>query len=170
MSDASYESIQLDKILNSAEDALSGEYVSGEEQQLVVPIMEIPEIKSTLRDAVTSGELVLTDDVSDYLKTRDTLHKLLEKVTTGVEGSLAVALETQQARPFEVFKQLVDTSNDITKSLMALQKVYREIQKMKMDTGEGSGTKTDGNDNPGISLTTADLSRFMTKAEDDDEA
>lgn len=153
----------LDSILTPPQ-VVEGEIIVGDEQEdeFEIPTMEIKEVKSTLRDlAKERKELLDADDIQDYLKVRDTLYTLYDKVTTGVEGALNVALETQQSRPFEVFNQLVNTTKDVGKELMALQKTYREIQKLKADSGEGGTNQGDVDDGDTVMTNPNDLSRYM---------
>ena len=61
------------------------------------------------------------DTEEDYVKSRDNYYKLIAKGNDAMEYVLDVAKQTDKARDFEVFGQLLKQTSEINKELIDLQ-------------------------------------------------
>jgi len=69
------------------------------------------------------------DDIKkDYEYTRGNLYSLIEKGQEAVNGILELALETEQARAYEVAGQLIKSVADATDKLLDLQKKLKDVE------------------------------------------
>lgn len=102
------------------------------------------------------------DLVHDYVKSRNVLHTLLERSTTALEGAMRVAVESESPRGYEVVKQLIDASKDLSKDIINLHKQCKEIKKIEKTTPDGGGSKTpEGEGGSKFSGSTTDLMKFI---------
>ena len=80
---------------------------------------EVPEVIEAEEEP--EGELVpiVSDDdlESDYLKSRETYHKLIEKGTSALDHILEVAKQSDEARAFQVVGQILKAPSDDNKEL-----------------------------------------------------
>lgn len=142
---------QLTKLLKTGGDDYSGEYIPGEDGDVNIPNrelspIEVKEISSEFRKIIKEGEEGIPEDtIVDYLYARDFLYTLLEEASKALNGAMGLAADTDQPRAYGVVRELLETSRELTKDIMALQKTYKEIKKLdppKEPTpkeGEGGG-------------------------------
>ena len=94
---------------------------------------EVPEVIEAEEEP--EGELVpiVSDDdlESDYLKSRETYHKLIEKGTSALDHILEVAKQSDEARAFEVVGQILKATSDVNKELLDMQKTMIDINDIK---------------------------------------
>jgi len=64
----------------------------------------------------------------DAQKARETIHKLIDKSVAAFEDLIKVAKASEKARDYEVAGQLLKAAADMSKDLLAVQKVKRELQ------------------------------------------
>lgn len=129
---------------------VEGEYLPGDGEMPEIPSreltpLEIKKITSEFRKAVEEGEQGLPEDViNDYLHTRDFLYTLLDQASMALNGAMGLAKDTDQPRAYQVVRELLETSRELSKDIMSLQKTYKEIKKLETvgtpDGGESSGT------------------------------
>lgn len=80
------------------------------------------EIETTDSDVVeTTPKEGGTDTEEDYTKSRDNYYKLIAQGNDAMEYVLDVAKQTDKARDFEVFGQLLKQTSEINKELIDLQ-------------------------------------------------
>lgn len=84
---------------------------------------EVVEVETTVPD------LASTDAKTDYVKARNITHTLLQMTGDAVASSLQVAQDTEHPRAYNVFNELVNTMRNLTKDLLDMQKVYKEVTK-----------------------------------------
>ena len=98
---------------------------------------EVPEVIEVEEEP--EGELVpiVSDDdlESDYLKSRETYHKLIEKGTSALDHILEVAKQSDEARAFEVVGQILKATSDVNKELLDMQKTMIDINDIKGKNG-----------------------------------
>ena len=98
---------------------------------------EVPEVIEVEEEP--EGELVpiVSDDdlESDYLKSRETYHKLIEKGTSALDHILEVAKQSDEARAFEVVGQILKATSDVNKELLDMQKTMIDINDIKEKDG-----------------------------------
>ena len=98
---------------------------------------EVPEVIEIEEEP--EGELVpiVSDDdlESDYLKSRETYHKLIEKGTSALDHILEVAKQSDEARAFEVVGQILKATSDVNKELLDMQKTMIDINDIKGKDG-----------------------------------
>jgi len=68
----------------------------------------------------------VTDRHDDYVFARSNLYGLIGRSNAALELSLRLAAMSEQPRALEVAAQLMRTSSDMTKELIALQKMLKE--------------------------------------------
>ena len=112
----------------------------------------IPKIvPSTLIEADAS------DIRDDYITSRNLTHTLIDMAGQALEGSLSVAVETQHPKAFSVFNELASTMRLLSKDLLEMQKIYKEItadKEAKREAAEKAQNITQNN----INVTTHNLS------------
>ena len=80
------------------------------------------EVATTDSDVVESNPKERgTDTEEDYTKSRDNYYKLIAQGNDAMEYVLDVAKQTDKARDFEVFGQLLKQTSEINKELIDLQ-------------------------------------------------
>ena len=80
------------------------------------------EVETTDSDVVESNPKERgTDTEEDYTKSRDNYYKLIAQGNDAMEYVLDVAKQTDKARDFEVFGQLLKQTSEINKELIDLQ-------------------------------------------------
>lgn len=98
---------------------------------------EVPEVIEV--EEKVEGELVpiVSDDdlEADYLKSRETYHKLIEKGTSALDHILEVAKQSDEARAFEVVGQILKATSDVNKELLDMQKTMIDINDIKGKDG-----------------------------------
>ena len=98
---------------------------------------EVPEVIEAEEEP--EGELVpiVSDDdlESDFLKSRETYHKLIEKGTSALDHILEVAKQSDEARAFEVVGQILKATSDVNKELLDMQKTMIDINDIKGKDG-----------------------------------
>ena len=80
------------------------------------------EIEETESDVVESNPNEReVDTEEDYVQSRDNYYKMIAKGNDAMEYVLDVAKQTDKARDFEVFGQLLKQTSEINKELIDLQ-------------------------------------------------
>jgi hypothetical protein len=108
-------------------------------------------VPSTLLEADVS------DIRDDYITSRNLTHTLIDMAGKALEGSLSVAVETQHPKAFTVFNELANTMRLLSKDLLEMQKIYKEItadKAAKLEAAEKAQNITQNN----INVTTHNLS------------
>lgn len=68
-----------------------------------------------------------SDIRDDYITSRNITHTLIDMAGGALEGALTVAIETQHPKAFSVFNELATTMRGLSKDLLEMQKIYKEI-------------------------------------------
>ena len=100
------------------------------------------------------------DTEEDYIKSRDNYYKLIAKGNDAMEYVLDVAKQTDKARDFEVFGQLLKQTSEINKELIDLQ---IRMENLKSIERKGNPTKVT---NALFVGSTADLQKLINGKSD----
>ena len=68
-----------------------------------------------------------SDIRDDYVTSRNITHTLIDMAGQALEGALSVAIETQHPKAYGVFNELATTMRGLSKDLLEMQKIYKEI-------------------------------------------
>lgn len=161
---------QLSRLMSGK--AIEGDYLPGDGEAPEIPSreltpLEVKQIASEFRKQVEEGEedMSLPDDIiADYLHTRDFLYTLLDQCSMAVNGAMGLAKDTDQPRAYQVLRELLETSRELSKDIMALQKTYKEIKKMELSSGPKPGAKGEEGEGNG-KTTTSNLLRLLEEME-----
>lgn len=122
------------------------------------------EVETTDSDVVeTNPKEREVDTEEDYTKSRDNYYDLIAQGNDAMKHLLDVAKQTDQARDFEVFGQLLKNTSEINKELIDLQ-----IRMETLKTIEQKGNPTNVT-NALFVGSTADLQKLIKGNKDDDE-
>lgn len=89
----------------------------------------------------------------DYVTSRNLTHTLIEMAGEAIQGALTVAIETQHPKAYTVFNELATTMRGLSKDLLDMQKIYKEISAEKeakaaaAKAASGGGNTTTINNN-----------------------
>lgn len=133
-----------------------GEVIPFEMKQVATSVPEVDE-NNDIRD--------------DYVTSRNLTHTLIEMAGSAIQGALDVAISTQHPKAYTVFNELATTMRGLSKDLLDMQKIYKEISAEKQAKKEaadqaakntGGGNTTINNNFSNMSL--ADILK-MAQAE-----
>lgn len=79
-----------------------------------------------------------TDIRDDYITSRNLTHTLIDMAGSAIQGALEVAIQTQHPKAFSVFNELATTMRGLSKDLLDMQKIYKEISAEKAARKEAS--------------------------------
>ena len=120
------------------------------------------EIETTDSDVVESNPKEReVDTEEDYVQSRDNYYKLIAQGNDAMEYVLDVAKQTDKARDFEVFGQLLKQTSEINKELIDLQ---IRMENLKSIERKGNPTKVT---NALFVGSTADLQKLIKGNKDD---
>lgn len=90
-----------------------------------------------------------SDIRDDYITSRNITHTLIDMAGSALEGALNVAVETQHPKAYTVFNELATTMRGLSKDLLEMQKIYKEINAEKIARQEAlkKGNVTQNNVN-----------------------
>jgi hypothetical protein len=77
--------------------------------------------------ATSIPESESSDIRDDYVTSRNITHTLIDMAGQALEGALSVAIETQHPKAFTIFNELATTMRGLSKDLLEMQKIYKEI-------------------------------------------
>jgi len=97
--------------------------VEYESNEVVIPKLNLKSVNTTIPDDYES------DVAKDYIFGRNVLYTMIDASTEALAGALEVAKESQHPRAYEVLNQIIGTTSGLSKDLLSLQKVYKDIQK-----------------------------------------
>ena len=72
-----------------------------------------------------------SDIQDDYVTSRNITHTLIEMAGTALVGALEVATESQHPKAYTVFNELANTMRLLSKDLLEMQEIYKNITKEK---------------------------------------
>jgi len=72
-----------------------------------------------------------TDIRDDYIKSRNITHTLIDMTGNALVGALDVATQSQHPKAFSVFNELANTMRLLSKDLLEMQEIYKNITKEK---------------------------------------
>lgn len=81
--------------------------------------------------ATSIPETENSDIRDDYITSRNITHTLIDMAGSALEGALNVAIETQHPKAYTVFNELATTMRGLSKDLLEMQKIYKEISEEK---------------------------------------
>lgn len=79
-----------------------------------------------------------SDIRDDYVTSRNITHTLIDMAGSALEGALSVAVETQHPKAYSVFNELATTMRGLSKDLLEMQKIYKEITAEKEARAEAA--------------------------------
>lgn len=130
---------KLEKLLNGDVDKLVDGLPEGEEaEEEQVPDEMSPVLYD---DKDTETQLPSKDLQDDYVAARSNLYGLMGKSNAALELTLRIAMMSEHPRALEVAANLIKTSSDISKELIALHKAIEEKQGSKKEPPKGSYTQ-----------------------------
>lgn len=68
-----------------------------------------------------------SDIRDDYVTSRNLTHTLIDMAGQALEGALSVAIETQHPKAYTIFNELATTMRGLSKDLLEMQKIYKDI-------------------------------------------
>jgi len=97
-----------------------------------------------------------SDIRDDYVTSRNLTHTLIDMAGQALEGALSVAVETQHPKAYSVFNELATTMRGLSKDLLEMQKIYKEItaEKAARKAAEEAAAKNAGTTNQTVNITT----------------
>lgn len=112
-------------ILDAAEREIRG--VANEEGDDEDDVVR-PEYKLEVPDRKTSVDVASEDDlITDYCFARNLTYALIDLMGGALAGAIAVAKDSEHPRAYGVANELAATMRDLTKDLLGMQKVFKEI-------------------------------------------
>ena len=89
---------------------------------------------------VETAAVVDTTDIleTDTTKSRTTISSLIDKSVSALDDLIRVARESENPRAYEVVSQMLKVTADMSKDLLAIQKLKKDIQP---NSSEDSGAK-----------------------------
>lgn len=156
----------IEKRLNAfieMEDELAGivEEVTKVESEHQV-ILEIKDQRVDY-DIVKSARDIYSGDVyDDYQYSRSVYYGLIQRGQVALDNALRVAQECEHPRAIEVSNQVLKNVAEITKDLMGLQKLMKELEGDKLPVPEHTTNNTTNNVYIG---TQSDLDQALKKVE-----
>lgn len=117
---------ELDDLLNNLTDeSIDDEYEEdSEEESNYQSPMNLPVEYEEQKSSFNGNE----DIVKDYKHSRNTLYGLIDRGQRALEHALKVATETEHPRSLEVANGLLKNIADISKQLVDLQKVLKDLE------------------------------------------
>lgn len=112
-------------------------------------------------------EKTLNNIQSDYDRSRETYHDLIDKGKDALEMMIEVARDSEHPRAFEVLATLIKSTSDVNDKLMVLNKAKKDLLATVENNPPALPGGTTTNNNVFIG-STADLQRMLqdvTKAE-----
>lgn len=112
--------------------------------------------------ATSVPEIESSDIRDDYITSRNITHTLIDMAGQALEGSLSVAIETQHPKAFSIFNELATTMRGLSKDLLEMQKIYKDItaEKLARQAAEDASSKTVNNNSVNIT-TNASLAEVL---------
>ena len=114
----------------------------------------------------TIPELTNSDISDDYITSRNLTHTLIEMAGGAIQGALDVALETQHPKAFSIFNELATTMRGLSKDLLEMQKIYKEINAEKEAKEAAAKEATVGVQNNLNITTNASLAEILKMMKD----
>lgn len=109
-----------------------------------------------------------SDIRDDYITSRNLTHTLIDMAGQALEGALSVAIETQHPKAYTVFNELATTMRGLSKDLLEMQKIYKEITAEKAAraaAAKDAGNVTNNNLNITANASLSDILKALKDAE-----
>lgn len=116
----------------------------------------------------TIPETENSDIRDDYITSRNITHTLIDMAGQALEGALSVAIETQHPKAYGVFNELATTMRGLSKDLLEMQKIYKEITAEKaarQAAAEKAQNVTQNNLNITTNASLSDVLKMIRDAE-----
>lgn len=123
--------------------------------------LEIVPVESSFVGAAES------DITRDYIHARNTVYTLLTLTGDALAGALKMAQEDQHPRSYEVFNGLATTVKELTKDLIGLQKMIKEVTKDKPEFQPPPAPTSTTNIQLFAGSTSEIISRFSQRLEEE---
>lgn len=102
----------------------------------------------------TTSDTDASDIRDDYVTSRNITHTLIDMAGSALEGALNVAMETQHPKAYTVFNELATTMRGLSKDLLEMQKIYKEISAEKAAKQEAAAKAQNLTQNNVTNITT----------------
>lgn len=102
-----------------------------------------------------------SDIRDDYVTARNITHTLIEMGGSAIQGALDVAIQTQHPKAYTVFNELATTMRGLSKDLLEMQKIYKEIsaeKEAKKEAARVAANQNSGGGNTTINNNFANMS------------
>ena len=158
MSESNADKILEQQLMNIAAGEVSAEIdIEPKEKKDLVLV----ESKSQLDDKEGSSDVV-----DDYIHGRRVVKTLIDETTASLVDVLELARQHESPRLYSIVNDLVNTTRELTKDMLAMQKMLREIEREeRKNGGDGTGATTtvngDATVNQQIVMSSEDISRFI---------
>jgi hypothetical protein len=146
------------KNVPSFEDAESDEVV-GARGGAIIPFVP-KEIATSIPETENS------DIRDDYITSRNITHTLIDMAGSALQGALDVAIETQHPKAYTVFNELATTMRGLSKDLLEMQKIYKEISAEKKAAQEAAKKVGGVTNNLNITTHSASLADVLKMIKD----
>lgn len=149
-------------MLEHSVDADGRPYATTEDGEIVAPRggAVIPFVPKEVATSIPETEN--SDIRDDYITSRNLTHTLIDMAGQALEGALSVAVETQHPKAYSVFNELATTMRGLSKDLLEMQKIYKEITAEKAAKKAAEEAAKGGTTNNNVNITTnASLAEVM---------
>lgn len=109
-----------------------------------------------------------SDIKDDYIVSRNITHTLIDMTGTALQGAMDVAIETQHPKAFTIFNELATTMRGLSKDLLEMQKIYKEITAEKAAREAAAAAKNVTQNT--ININTSSMSEVLDLLDRMDEA
>lgn len=150
-------------------DPETGEIIQNQESKstALVPF-EPKQVPTTIPESETNGDIR-----DDYITSRNITHTLIDMTGGALKGALEVAVESQHPKAFSVFNELANTMRLLSKDLLEMQEIYKNItaEKAAKRGAVAPGTPINATQNNiNIGATNASLADILKAIENGDMA
>lgn len=130
--------------------------ISGSNGGAVIP-WEPKDVKTNIPESEDHSDIR-----DDYITSRNITHALIGMAGEALNGALSVAVETQHPKAYSVFNELATTMRGLSKDLLDMQKIFKEItaEKIAKQKAAEEAAKTVNNNSVNIT-TTASLAEVL---------
>lgn len=104
-----------------------------------------------------------SDIRDDYITSRNITHTLIDMAGQALNGALKVAVETQHPKAYDVFNELANTMRGLSKDLLEMQQIYKQItaEKAAKQAAEKTANITNNNLNITANASLSDVLQML---------
>lgn len=137
------------EVRNDSNGFYDGEIVGARTGELIP--FQPKQVPTTIPESENS------DIRDDYVTSRNITHTLIDMTGQAITGALDVAISTQHPKAYSVFNELAVTMRGLSKDLLEMQQIYKEItaEKAARKAAEEKATSITQNN---VNITTQNMS------------